>query len=108
MASLLHYPRPIPFKDTPRTVNCIHYVRPRALMHLKHVLLTRQSPTFPGDFFIPAFQCPHRVERIGTLGDGGKWVCGMDRIAKQDKCVIYSFGLSSSIGRVLTPSLCVI
>ena len=48
---------------------------------------------YPGDFFIPAFQCPHRVERIGTLGDGGKWVCGADRIAKQDKCVIYSFGL---------------
>lgn len=51
---------------------------------------------FSGDFFIPAFQCPHRVERIGTLGDGGKWVCGMDRIAKQDKCVIYSFGLHFS------------
>jgi hypothetical protein len=49
---------------------------------------------FPGDFFIAAFQCPHRVERIGTLGDGGKWMCGVDRIAKQEKCVIYSFGLS--------------
>ncbi|KAH9961553.1 methyltransferase domain-containing protein [Russula dissimulans] len=46
------------------------------------------------DFFIPAFQCPHRVERIGTLGDGGKWVCGMDRVAKQDKCVVYSFGIN--------------
>ncbi|KAI9452236.1 hypothetical protein BJY52DRAFT_947626 [Lactarius psammicola] len=45
------------------------------------------------DFFIPAFQCPHRVQRVGTLGDGGKWVCGLDRVAKQDKCVIYSFGL---------------
>jgi hypothetical protein len=45
-----------------------------------------------GDFFIPAFQCPHRVQRVGTLGDGGKWVCGLDRVAKQDKCVIYSFG----------------
>ncbi|KAI0930021.1 hypothetical protein AcV5_006831 [Taiwanofungus camphoratus] len=46
------------------------------------------------DFFIPAFQCPHRVERIGTMGDGGKWVCGMDRIAKQQECVIYSFGVN--------------
>jgi len=46
------------------------------------------------DFFIPAFQCPHRVERVGTLGDGGKWVCGLDRVAKQDKCVIYSFGIN--------------
>ncbi|KAH9021536.1 methyltransferase domain-containing protein [Lactarius hengduanensis] len=46
------------------------------------------------DFFIPSFQCPHHVERIGVLGDGGKWVCGMERIAKQEKCVIYSFGCS--------------
>jgi hypothetical protein len=50
-----------------------------------------------GDFFIPAFQCPHRVQRVGTLGDGGKWVCGLDRVAKQDKCVIYSFGPFHSI-----------
>jgi hypothetical protein len=46
-----------------------------------------------GDFYVPAFQCPHRVERIGQRGDGGKWVCGIDRVARQDKCVIYSFGL---------------
>jgi Methyltransferase domain len=47
---------------------------------------------YVGDFFIPAFQCPHHVERIGVLGDGGKWVCGAERIAKQEKCVVYSFG----------------
>jgi len=47
------------------------------------------------DFFIPAFRCPHRVQRIGTLGDGGKWFCGLDRIAKQRKpCTIYSFGVN--------------
>jgi len=46
------------------------------------------------DFFIPSFQCPHHVERIGVLGDGGKWVCGMERIAKQPECVIYSFGIN--------------
>lgn len=51
---------------------------------------------FPGDFFTAAFQCPHRVGRVGTLGDGGKWVCGLDRVARQRKCVIYSFGLSIS------------
>ena len=49
-----------------------------------------------GDFFIPSFQCPHHVERIGVLGDGGKWVCGVERLAKQEKCVIYSFGSSIS------------
>jgi len=46
------------------------------------------------DFFIPAFQCPHHVERIGQRGDGGKWVCGVERVARQDKCVVYSFGIN--------------
>ena len=53
------------------------------------------SPSRRGrGLFIPAFQCPHRVQRVGTLGGGGKWVCGLDRVVKQDKCVIYSFGAS--------------
>jgi len=46
------------------------------------------------DFFIPIFRCPHRLERIGVIGDGGKWVCGLERVAKQNKCVIYSFGVN--------------
>jgi len=47
------------------------------------------------DFFVvaPAF-CAHRVERIGTFSDGGKWVCGLERIAKKPKCVVYSFGVN--------------
>jgi hypothetical protein len=55
------------------------------------VLTTFWSTT--GDFFIASFQCPHHVERLGALGDGGKWVCGVERLAKQKKCVVYSFGL---------------
>ncbi|TCD64002.1 hypothetical protein EIP91_004670 [Steccherinum ochraceum] len=46
------------------------------------------------DFYLPAFQCPHRVERIGTMGDGGKWVCGFERVAKQSECTVYSFGIN--------------
>ena len=49
--------------------------------------------TLPGDFFPPAFNCPHEVSRIGALGDGGKWVCGLSRLASKPDCVIYSFGL---------------
>lgn len=46
-----------------------------------------------GDFFLPAFQCPHKVQRVGTLGDGGKWVCGLEKVAEKRKpCVIYSVG----------------
>jgi len=32
---------------------------------------------------------------VGTLGDGGKWVCGLDRVARQPECVIYSFGVNN-------------
>lgn len=47
------------------------------------------------DFFIPAFRCPHRVQRIGVLGDGGKWFCGLKQLSQQRApCVIYSFGIN--------------
>ncbi|KAG8214141.1 hypothetical protein J3R82DRAFT_10907 [Butyriboletus roseoflavus] len=46
------------------------------------------------DFFLPSFKCPHRVERVGVMGDGGKWVCGLERITPKKKCVMYSFGIN--------------
>jgi len=46
------------------------------------------------DFFPAAFNCPHEVRRIGVLGDGGKWVCGLSRLAEKKDCVIYSFGIN--------------
>jgi len=46
------------------------------------------------DFFTPSFQCPHAVERIGINADGGKYVCGLHRIANKPDCVIYSFGIN--------------
>jgi len=46
------------------------------------------------DFVYPSFNCPHEVERIGAVGDGGKWVCGLSRIARKPDCVIYSFGIN--------------
>ena len=29
------------------------------------------------DYFPASWSCPHDVQRVGRLGDGGKWVCGM-------------------------------
>lgn len=46
------------------------------------------------DFFLPSFDCQHYVERIGRMGDGGKWICGMDVIAEKASSVIYSFGVN--------------
>ncbi|KAH9055076.1 hypothetical protein EDB87DRAFT_1688555 [Lactarius vividus] len=47
-----------------------------------------------GDFFIPFSSPPHRVQRVGTFDDGGKWVYGLDGVVEQDKCVVYSFGIN--------------
>lgn len=46
------------------------------------------------DYFPAAFNCPHEVERLGALGDGGKWVCGISRLATKPNCIIYSFGIN--------------
>ncbi|EMD32703.1 hypothetical protein CERSUDRAFT_87731 [Gelatoporia subvermispora B] len=45
------------------------------------------------DFFPPTFTCPHELERVGNLGDGGKWTCGLSRIEEKQDCVIYVFGV---------------
>ncbi|TDL19847.1 hypothetical protein BD410DRAFT_791734 [Rickenella mellea] len=46
------------------------------------------------DFFPAAFNCPHEIERIGALGDGGKWVCGLSRVQHKPDCVVYSIGIN--------------
>jgi len=67
------------------------------------------------DYFLPTFTCPHLIERIGGLGDGGKWVCGLELYEedprlqaspeetsssssvdkKESSCVIYSLGVAT-------------
>ncbi|KAJ7268194.1 methyltransferase domain-containing protein [Mycena haematopus] len=43
------------------------------------------------DFFIPAFSCPHPMYRVGTLAEGGRWVCGVERVLHdRPNCLIYS------------------
>ncbi|KAG0034031.1 hypothetical protein BGZ81_006372 [Podila clonocystis] len=46
-------------------------------------------------YFQPAFNCPHEVERIGRINDGGKWVSGMSVLERPSakKRVIYSLGV---------------
>jgi hypothetical protein len=50
------------------------------------------------DLTPPAYGCPHDMERIGRLGDGGKWVCGISKLSESSKdkpCVIYSIGVGT-------------
>ncbi|KZT56254.1 hypothetical protein CALCODRAFT_497558 [Calocera cornea HHB12733] len=47
------------------------------------------------DFFLPSFECPRQTTRIGKMGDGGKWVCGMELLARKPEVVLYSFGVST-------------
>ena len=48
------------------------------------------------DLFPAVWSCPWDIQRIGRLGDGGKWVCGMSQYEKRvDKpTIIYSFGVN--------------
>lgn len=82
----------------------------------KH-MLAASGPhrSFPGgyiypynvwDFARPSFFCPHDLERIGSLSDGGKVVCGMSRYETESPgpssdvnlarpLIVYSFGIGN-------------
>lgn len=49
--------------------------------------------------FNPPFICPNAsLLRLGKLGDGGKWTCGVENLSRlkhvRNPCVVYSFGVS--------------
>lgn len=48
---------------------------------------------------IPAsFNCPYEIERIGRLGDGGKWVCGLSRYEQTYKhSIVHPFGIQQEL-----------
>ncbi|GKT41446.1 uncharacterized protein ColSpa_01627 [Colletotrichum spaethianum] len=69
----------------------------------------KKHPYSIWDFTPASFSCPHEMERVGRMGDGGKWVCGMSRYVhfpKDRECVIYSFGVrdESSFGKEPKPA----
>jgi alpha 1,2-mannosyltransferase len=50
------------------------------------------------DLFPPNMNCPD-LTRIGKVGEGGKWICGLSYLQslEEDQCVIYSFGINDDI-----------
>lgn len=48
------------------------------------------------DFFPAVWSCPWDIQRVGRLGDGGKWVCGMSKYEERTDAptIIYSFGVN--------------
>ncbi|KAF9877856.1 hypothetical protein CkaCkLH20_04432 [Colletotrichum karsti] len=73
-----------------------------------------RTPYSIWDFMPASYSCPWEVERIGRMGDGGKWVCGMSKYEnypKDRECVIYSFGVrdeSSFEQEMLSRTNCVV
>lgn len=68
-----------------------------------------KTPYTIWDFTPATYSCPHEMERVGRMGDGGKWVCGMSQYVnfpKNRECVIYSFGVrdESSFGECPLPN----
>ncbi|RDW77682.1 hypothetical protein BP6252_05735 [Coleophoma cylindrospora] len=67
-----------------------------------------RTPYTLWDFFPATYTCPHDFQRVGRLGDGGKWVCGMSlyeerpaiaAVSHQNQppskeTIIYSFGVN--------------
>jgi hypothetical protein len=63
--------------------------------HEKHTRKLRVEKNEPNVFwnnnFEPEFTCGLQ-QRLGGLGDGGKWVCNPSQIDGSEKCLIYSIG----------------
>ncbi|KAF9302442.1 hypothetical protein BGZ74_005342 [Mortierella antarctica] len=59
-------------------------------------ILRQRKQWLDEQMFGTSFACPHDIQRVGPLSDGGKWICGMSLYTEEprSKCVIYSFGVN--------------
>jgi hypothetical protein len=56
------------------------------------------GPIYIWDWFAPDFVCSS-MERVGRVGDGGKWMCGLEALRQRPQrqkrpCVVYAFGVN--------------
>lgn len=53
----------------------------------------KETPWSIWDLVTPSYGCPWEMERLGRLGEGGWWLCGVSKFEEGKKpCVVYSFG----------------
>ncbi|KAF7913735.1 uncharacterized protein EAF01_000141 [Botrytis porri] len=62
-----------------------------------------KTPYTLWDFFPATWTCPHDIQRVGRLGDGGKWVCGMSLYEKYRPSSA-SFSTISSSSQLTNPN----
>jgi hypothetical protein len=58
-----------------------------------------KDPRLTWDLFEPTVDCTTK-ERIGHIGDGGKWLCNLRSVIQRrnpEPCVVYSFGVSNDV-----------
>jgi hypothetical protein len=48
------------------------------------------------DWFPNSYTCPSR-ERLGRVGDGGKWTCGVELMKQTEDCIVYSYGVRDDV-----------
>eukprot|EP00386_Alphamonas_edax_P005792 GDKI01018900.1.p1 GENE.GDKI01018900.1~~GDKI01018900.1.p1 ORF type:complete len:384 (-),score=67.24 GDKI01018900.1:278-1429(-) len=56
-----------------------------------HKTFEAQAKHYLQNNWEPNWACTHEV-RMGTSGDGGKWVCDPHKIRAKKRCLVYSFG----------------
>ncbi|KAK9840632.1 hypothetical protein WJX81_005767 [Elliptochloris bilobata] len=44
------------------------------------------------DVWAPFYDCPFVRERIGKIGDGGKYLCGVSSLLQRPGCLVFSIG----------------
>eukprot|EP01105_Mastigella_eilhardi_P006158 TRINITY_DN17764_c0_g1_i1.p1 TRINITY_DN17764_c0_g1~~TRINITY_DN17764_c0_g1_i1.p1 ORF type:complete len:285 (-),score=90.66 TRINITY_DN17764_c0_g1_i1:187-1041(-) len=49
------------------------------------------------ELFEPPYECVAGEDRVGNIGDGGKWTCGMERVLAVQPCVVYSLGSNTQV-----------
>ncbi|KAM3086936.1 hypothetical protein ACMFMF_000868 [Clarireedia jacksonii] len=90
-----------------------HRFGDRGFFPAKDEISFKETPWSIWDLVTPSYGCPWEMERVGRVGEGGWWVCGLSRLAsykgKKQTCIIYSFGVgndSSFEAELLTRTDC--